>query len=198
VTYGTRTQTTLSLCVNTTALFLGLVLICSFGCRPFNQDEYIKTIKSARTAIPAALQIEKTFDEVDHTITHFGFRNESTNQWNTTAYFGGRYRLHMTVDVEIDYANNTVNPLGQPEFRLYEYSRIYDASEGRKIYGGSIGKQIEFTIEDWQKVFENHGDFTIIGVTVLRDQPLKDFEKFVAGVRSHRIPVSLAPTSEEE
>lgn len=180
-------------------LFVGLaVLISGSGCQPIDQDDYVKTVKSARNAIPSALEIDSTFDEVDHTITHFGFRNEPTNQWNTTAYFGGRYRLHMTVDVEIDYANCAVRQLGKPEFRLYEYSKIFDSSKGKGIYGGDVGRQIDISLEDWKKVFENQGDFSVIGVAIMHDKPLKDFEKFVAGVRSHRIAIRLSTRASSE
>jgi hypothetical protein len=193
VIYGIRIRTILSLSANAKAYFLGFtVLICGSGCQSFNQDEYVRTVKSARSAIPVALQIETTFDEVDHTITHYGFRNQRSNQWNTNAYFGGRYQIHMTVDVEIDYSNFTVRQLGEPEFRLYEYSKIYDPYGDKEVYGGTVGRQIEFSVEDWQKVFESKGDFSVIGVALLQNVPLKDFDRFVAGWRRDIIPIRLS------
>ena len=111
-----------------------LILPCTTlilpGCA--GRANHESTVKSARTAIPAAVQMEEIFGEVDHFITHYGF-DAKPKPWNSEVHFGGRYVLTMQVDVTIDYTRNVITKVGNPIFVLYEITKIEKDDNGMEM-----------------------------------------------------------------
>lgn len=178
-------------------LFILAGCLSMFGCRPITtHSDYIQIHESARTALPLAVQIEELFGDADHFITHFGF-DRKPKVWNTEVYFGGRYSLTMQVDVAIDYSANTLKQVGTPTFYLVEYTEVETSPTGglgassREPKGGRI-----FSAAKWKKVFKSDGDFSKIGITILKD-PVPRFDEFVAAKRRPRRPISLVDEKEE-
>jgi hypothetical protein len=158
--------------------------------RPRNMDDYKETIRSARTVLPIAAQMEELFPVADHFIMHYAFDSDP-KLWTTDAYFGGRYNLTMKVDVEIDYTENRITKvIGKPKFHLLEVSNPYiltdeDADESNRDEGDWW-----FGPEEWNTLYAARGDFSAIGIEIKRD-PVAYFDEAVTQARSGRAHIRL-------
>jgi hypothetical protein len=131
--------------------------------------------------------------DADHFIGYHGSRSLG-NDWNTEVHFYGRYVLTMQVPVRMGYQfDEVLEVLDKPKFYLVEVRSI-------EFYGDIPGAINEtrndwpypFTAEDWAKVYEAGGDFSVIGIHLKKDQPVKDFDKFVEAGRRDRVKVDDA------
>ncbi len=151
-------------------------------------SDYEAIVKSARIGVPIAGQIEEIFGDADHFISRLGMGDEI---WNTEVFFGGRYSLTMQVAVTVDMYKKIVDQVGEPKFFVMEYTKITFSSKGS--IGASHKGLVEggqLNLEQWNKLYENKGDFSVIGVKV-NEAPLADFDEYVKNIRKDRIPISL-------
>ncbi len=170
---------------------LAFLIVIPIACRDvkFSRNGYKKAVRSGLNKIPEASQIEELLGDADHFISYSGSRSVG-NVWNTEVHFKGRYVLTMQVPVRIG-ANydEVIEVLDEPKFYLGEIREV--------IYsGGNIGTETAnndwdypLTLDDWKKVYQADGDFSVIGIHLKENQPVKDFEKFVQAVRRDRVKV---------
>lgn len=156
----------------------------------FTMEGYKEAVRSGRRQIPETNQIEELFGNSDHFIGHHGDRSLG-NDWSTVAYFYDRYVLTMKVDVKVPYSFDKVETiLSEPRFTLNEVEKVTFHSGG-DVVGASFGAQHRFSLKDWKKLYEANGDFSVIGIDVKKDRPVKDFGKYVVGKRDDRIQVEF-------
>lgn len=146
--------------------------------------QYVAVHKSAASRIPVARQMEETFGEADHFITHYGSRGEMT--WNTLCFVNDRYELQMTVKVTVNYRNQTVTQVGEP--KLYMNYIVKTGDSGATRYGGSE----RYTLEQWNQVYAAGGDFGAIGVE-LETTPAPGVQHYIDFYRRTLIPIDLVP-----
>ena len=156
------------------------------GCSPVKlggHPGYTATVLSAATAIPIAVEMERTFPETDHFIVEYGrARGPGSRQWHTKSYFGGRYVLTMQVDVAIDFdAHRITEIVGEPKFYLTKADHVDVEPDGRAVVSYR-GEQPVFGASDWAKVYKAGGDFSVIGITI-DPTPVRDFDKYVNHLR---------------
>jgi hypothetical protein len=173
-----------------------LVVSVTVGCspatpmKPFVMADYVATVRSARTAIPLALQMEELFPVADHFITHYGF-GSSPRIWNTIIYFGGRFELSMQVDVEIDYAANRIKKIvGEPAFVLWEVKRLTLRDDGRTDAEMRGEHERHFRPAQWKLIYDSKGDLSPIGLKGEGSQ-VEHFDAYVSSWRRPRVAVSL-------
>jgi hypothetical protein len=149
------------------------------GCGPpisaFPAGMYKKANQDAFVKIPQACEIERVFGNANHNLSadHGGI---SDGQWKTDAYFADRYVLHFSVDIKVDCDRGTVLSVSdQPTMFIEEYERL-DDDNGRWV--GYGGKQFRLTAADWKKVVDAGGDFSVIGVTIIKDRPVQNFRAY--------------------
>ena len=163
------------------------------GCvarRSQNWNDYKATVRSARTVLPIAVQMEELFPVADHFITHFGF-DSGPKMWNTEVFFGGRYKLTIQVDVEIDYkANKVTKVVGEPTFYLNEIEKIQILPDGRALTWYNSRNYKSFGSKEWEKIFQEKGDLSALGLTA-NPEAVQHFDEYVSQVRRDRIRVSL-------
>ena len=171
---------------NKLKLFLlsGAVAMSTISCGS-GYGGYVATIRSARTTLPIAVEIERQFGSADHFITHYGFRTEKTNIWNTEVFFGGRYTLTMQVEIEIDYGRNTFKPVADPKFYLLE---TLDVDSRTEQVHTRFSHDFKFSLEEWMNVYKNKCNFSVIGID-LNNEPVADFDAYIHARRSPRVPV---------
>jgi hypothetical protein len=166
---------------------LGLLLSLSCGrIGPFAMSNYKKAVKSGFKQIPEAMQLETLFGDADHFISYSG--SSLPRDWNSEVSFDGRYTLTMQVEVKTNDALSEITEVvDKPKFVLVEASKVILHSNGTTEvnYSGDW----KFGLDDWKKVFETKGDFSVIGIKLKQNQPVKDFEGYVNAVRSVRIRV---------
>lgn len=169
-------------------LWIGFMMT---GCQHRNEEAYVATVESGKQAVPVAGEMELLFNDVDHFISHYGFSNQDTYQWNTEVFLYDRYRLHMTVDVEIDYSNNKVRQAGEPEFRIFEIIEVYDVDSTGDCRGARVGAQKKFDENEWRLVMDNEADFSKISFPLKRNMPTPGYKVFVKRIRARRTQISF-------
>ena len=165
-----------------------LLLPLFASCQRFDPSNYVAAIRSGFVTIPYALQIEELFGEADHFITHYG-SSEPTHTWNTETFIAGRYRLSMEIEVQLDRNARRVEKIvGNPTFYLFEIRKVLD-DNGQIGCSYNSSKQLIFGLAEWKKIYESGGDFSTIGYTLRRDDPVENIEQYIAAVREPRIRV---------
>lgn len=144
--------------------------------------------RSGIEKIPQVRQIESLFGKGDHAVSngqdHFmpGGANDVC-QWSTEVYFGGRYQLTMWADIEVDRrTSELVRVIGTPKFQVHEIERL-DIPPGGSP-GMSFANEWNFSAEEWQKVFEADGDFSVIGIQLTQDAEIAGFDRLVKWSRA--------------
>lgn len=168
---------------------VGFILAIASCSNRTNMTDYRAAHLSAKQSLPIAVQMEELFGDADHFISHFGFSGEKTNTWSTQVFFDGRYKLTMQVEIVIDYAKNTFVVSDDYKFYLIEVKQLTE--HDGKVNGAKLGENYRFSAEDWAKVYESEGDFSVIGIQLRTDDPLPRFDEYVQGWRRPRIPISL-------
>ena len=172
-----------------------LLAVLLVGCQAeSSMQDYKATVRSARTSIPVAVEMERLYPHTDHFITHYGFA-AGPKVWNTESYFGDRYHLTMQVEVTIDYTRNRVTPVGKPTFFLMEINKLEPITDG--VFEGHFGRNLEFDLATWEKLFDQRGDLTAIGF-VPKKGKVEHFWEDVATWRRPRVHVSLLDQNHEE
>ena len=159
------------------------------SCGSHNEmNAYIQTVQSGIKTLPWPKQIEKLLGESDHFITHYGF-DADPKEWNTEVFFGGRYRLTLQVDVEIDYKNHLIKTnVSAPKFYLFEAGAIRRNAK-RDVEGVDISGQWIFDQTQWNKLVEAKGDWSVLGIPVKTNSPLPGFEEHVNRARAPRVRI---------
>lgn len=173
-----------------------LVVTTFAGCRQKpaisqgSMNDYKKTVLSAASVLPEAVQIENLYGDADHFITHYAKEfSGATRQWNSEAYFGGRYSITMQVNVLVDYKNNRISQVvDSPTFVLIEYYQVDHLQDGRLVAHSRGGKI--FTLDEWKKFHASGGDFSALGLKK-DSNPTEGFDDYVAAFRKDRIHVCL-------
>jgi hypothetical protein len=166
------------------------VILSLMGC--CNQmdflDRYNMAVKSGFSQIPEAKEIEDLLGEADHFIGYSGSSVPKT--WNTEVYFGGRYVLTMQVEVETTRDFSTITRvLGEPKFYFHEVREAF-------IENGQWGarfvsqNQREFGRKEWRQIVAAKGDFSVIGIKLDRNRPIRDFDQYVKAIRRDRLRVA--------
>ena len=142
-------------------------------------------VSSGYAVILEAQQIDDLLGPAWHSLSNY--QEPDIAEWFTTALFGGRYEMQMTVNVRIDRrTGQVIEVIGEPRFLLLEIDEIQEpASAGYRAAG-----QREFGSHEWHEVVASKGDFAVIGIQLNRDGPVPGFKRYVAyprnGIRMSR------------
>ncbi len=127
-------------------------------------------VNSGYPMIPQAKQIDDLIGPAWHSTSNC--QQPNIVEWHTEALFAGRYELIMWVKAEVDRQFGRISKvIGEPRFSLGEVSRV----EGR---GASYQQWHEFGAEKWEKVVKAKGDFSVIGIRLDRDNPVRGFAEY--------------------
>ena len=138
-----------------------------------------KMVRSGYQIISEAQQIDELFSPAWHQLSNYD--EPDIAEWQTDAFFGGRYELEMCVSVRIDrHTGRVIEVVGEPRFGLMEVEKIVDSRE--VSYNGN--NQHQFGIREWQRVVAAQGDFSAIGIHLDRDHPVPGFDRYLAAPRN--------------
>ncbi|HEV3417921.1 MAG TPA: hypothetical protein VG056_13935, partial [Pirellulales bacterium] len=159
-----------------------LAVCCCIGCQSHEDwlTAYKQTHQNGLKVIQQAGEMQELFgaENVDHFITHYGFPGEKTNSWKTNVWLGGRYELGMEVEVVVDYQNHGIERVvGKPKFFLSVVQRVDVLPDGRAVIYYDERQARQFGPDEWATVYKNKGDFSKIGVTIVRDAPIPGFDE---------------------
>ena len=166
---------------------IGLFLLALFMTSCNRMADYKRTVRSGLVTLPWPSQMEALFGEGDHFVVHYGFDSEP-KEWQTVVYFGGRYQLGMAVDVAIDYTNKTIVKATTPaKFYLWELGKVETLPDGR--VSTDFGGGWELDEAQWSKLVAAKGDWSVLGISLKKNDPVPGFDDYVKGEREPRVRV---------
>jgi hypothetical protein len=179
-------------------LFLVLCLLLAAntaGCRQiWRENTYGSTALTSRQRqrddlavqndgllkLTPARQIAAHYPETDHYLCNFKY---PTQDWNTEAYFEGRFILRMVVRVNADYSTKTIRLAGEPKFILSAVESIEMDSEKVGLTRFDVRLERKFTVAEWDKFVAAGYDLAALGIPRDEIHPVEHFPEFVRGER---------------
>lgn len=139
--------------------------------------EYEATLKHSEASVPYHSQFKALFPD---SIIYFSyFANPAmTPILQGDGFLYGRYEISMSVDVEIDHDTRQVRRYGEPSFMLLEVSEVEQLSDGRYSVSYNVSSERSFDKNEWQRLVESGGDFSLLGLDLIMDQPIEGFEGY--------------------
>ncbi len=96
--------------------------------------------------------------------------------WTSHVGLYGRYTFKAKFDIELDWTRRFPRRMGASKFYLQEISNITRQPDG-DIDTISYTNSRSFGDHEWKLLKEANGDFSAIGYSMNRDQPLKGFDE---------------------
>jgi hypothetical protein len=144
-------------------------------------------MKSGLNTLPWPKEMEALFGEGDHFVTDYG-SSSGAKEWHTQVFFGGRYKLSLQVNVDIDYRSHTIKGnVSQPKFSLLEVGSLIRGAKG--VRGADIAGQWILDEAKWKTLVKANGDWSAIGIPVNTNSPIPGFDEYVEGWRSPRVKI---------
>lgn len=166
-------------CVTIAGVFLWAVWYFVFylGYPSWKHRHHGDFVLESLHLIEPAAQMDEIFDDCRHYLTYAG---TGRPEWNAVVFLNGRYKLQLQVPLVIDSPDSGAM-VGPAKFFLLEMEEIVVAESGRVSVG--YRNQWTFGINDWNAIYENAGDFSVVGIEVVKDDPIENFATFVSGAR---------------
>jgi hypothetical protein len=154
---------------------LVLCVLMAFGPFSWTLFAYRSALEDAPKTIEAAGQFLKLYPDAE---CHFSYY---TGQYGPPTWVGttglyGRYILQMQVVVTFSSSGRKVKSFGEPKCYLTEVKDVTIQEDGRVAYNAGA-TQVQFGPQEWKTLVENRGDLSSLGVTIVKDQPIPDFDK---------------------
>lgn len=153
--------------MRTAFLILSLIPFLFSGCQQRNLAE---AVSNGVVEIDVARNFETLFPDAEHFISHYT-ETKGDPTWNSKVGLHGRYVL--TVKFQIGFDESRTHPVrnGDPIFYLLELANV------RENGYECTDRQIEFGLQEWNRLLESSGDFNVIGYPMLKDKPLVGFDE---------------------
>jgi hypothetical protein len=143
-------------------------------------EQFVKDYqKATKHAMNAKVVYE--FREIFPTkmITLSSYRIPSVKQSlvvETSLY--SKYEFRLGMDVEFDKSWVEVVRFGEPLFQLDVVLAVEQLEDGRFSVSYTEGSQRRFGEQEWKKLYEARGDFSVLGISLRKDQPVPLFDEY--------------------
>lgn len=136
---------------------------------------YSKALDEGLANIPAARQFQELFPGAHNSFAYYaGVKNTPELQCQTLLYV--RYELILQIEVKFNDQRTKVISYGEPKFSLTEIEKVTPSADGSTdIRSGHL--QLRFGPQEWQKIYNAHGDFSALG-KLAKDKPVPNLEKW--------------------
>ena len=142
-----------------------IVAICflSFACSGcqdgWDTKAYRNAVRTGRPLIGPAMEMEKQFPNTEHMLIMYGSKTTAEHEWQSVAFFGGRYVLTMTVNVILSSdGKSIVKTDGEPKFYLWVCKQMLDG--GGALYHPS--REQHFGVQKWTEFRDSGYDPRIL------------------------------------
>lgn len=158
------------------------LLILAVGCGDYRQSllKEGQYLESRRNAVLASARRSVAFArEFDHLFSGgHATAGEGRFGWEYDFQVGlyGRYVVEGRVPLTVDTNTMTVVSSGPPVIYVREIDRIIAPSDG----GGSATfttNQAQLDAIEWERLIDSHGDFSVVGYTMITNTPLPNFDR---------------------
>ena len=153
---------------------IGICLIVAFILAQTSppREAYSKALASGLTKIPAAREFRDLFADSRCEYSYYtGQYGSPTLTCKTLLH--QRYVFAVQVNVKFDDTRTKVVSYAEPVFDLWEVEsvQIIDGGGGHIRYGEL---QRKFGAQEWKKIREGKGDFSVVGVNLAKGKPVSD------------------------
>ena len=165
---------------------LVLIFLHSFGCSGcrsgWDTKDYRSAVRSGRSVIAPAIEMEKQFSNTEHMLIMYGGTGSNKHEWQTVSFFGGRYVLTLSVNVILSSdGSKIVKADEEPKFILWVCQEIHEG--GGASYDSSRGQ--EFGLQKWNE-FRDSG-FDLKNLDPAYDgSTLPDFDAYADSWQQNR------------
>ena len=146
------------------------------GCDMADPNGMATARANGVSEIPEVKQFSELFPDGFHFITHYS-GSKGPSYWNSKASLHGRYILTLTFPIEFDATRTHPRRTGPAELFLKEVSEVRMKTNGTVDGTSYTTKQFRFGIEEWERVNKSGGDWSVLGIQMITDKPIKHFEK---------------------
>lgn len=158
------------------------LLTLTVGCNDYRQSllqegqlleaRRNSVLASARQSVAFAREFDQLFSG-EHTSA-----GEGRVGWDYDFEVGlyGRYVVQGRVPLTVDTNTLTVVTSGPPVIYVREIARIIASPDG----GGSAKfttNQAQLGAAEWKKLVESHGDFSVVGYSMITNSPIPSFDR---------------------
>ncbi len=139
-------------------------------------SKYNQALDHALATVPAAHQFQELFPGALNGFTYYtGTAGHPGLYCETSLY--DRYQLKLDMEVGFDESRARVKSYGEPTVYLTEYRSIkLEAGGGAYIEHGPLYRRLK--AGEWQRLYEAHGDFSVLGVELVKDRPVPNFKEY--------------------
>ena len=137
------------------------VSLSCIGCQHgWDMNDYRTAVRSGRSLIAPALEMEKQFPKTEHMLIMYGGTGSTLHEWQTVAFFEGRYELTMTVNVILSSDGKKIlKVVEEPKFYLSVCQKILDGGGGA-TYIASRDQQ--FGLKKWNEFRDSGFDLNTL------------------------------------
>jgi hypothetical protein len=138
-----------------------------------NMSDYDLAIQSGVQGHSYPGEFNQLFQNAVNGISYYG-GVVGAPKWYSKAGLYRRYVLKMQLDIKLDSARTKIISTGPASLYLYEFTNITFRPDGApKIEGRQLAT---LSSDDWRRLFEAHGDFQTLGITLETNKPVEHFE----------------------
>jgi hypothetical protein len=120
--------------------------------------------------------MDELFEDCRHFVTD---GPNDVPQFNSVAYFGGRYELTMQVPIRVD-SGRSGKVVGKPKYYLNEVSAVSISPSGQ--VSAMFSRNLSFGPSEFAQVYDAHGDFGTVGFAI-NATPVPNFQKYADASR---------------
>ena len=146
-----------------------------------------KVVRQGVQTLPLAKEVESLFGatNVDHFISDFDSRTHFPI-WNSVTYFADRYMLMLQMPIAIDYEKCLLIGATNSSVmvQINEVTKVDISTSG--IAGATLQGQWRLNEEEWKRLVKNKGDWSVVGVPIVINAPVKGFDEYA---RQGREPI---------
>ena len=165
-----------------------LVTICllSFGCSGnrsgWDTKDYRTAVRSGRSLIAPALEMEKQFPKTEHMLIMYGSNRSEKHEWQSVAFFGGRYELTLSLNVVLSSDGTKIIKVDEePKFDLWVCQKMQVS--GGASYDPSRAQR--FGLQKWNEFRDSGFDLKTLD-PAYDGSKLPDFDEFADRVQQSR------------
>ena len=160
----------------TIVVCLTVALLFVAGC-PSGTDDTDATTAALKMP-PVAQDFEKLFPDSVHSIDHMKHQYPDGeyrrgDNWYGKAYLHNRYSIDMRFPFETN-EDSTVKILDEPTFFFCELAEAGINEQGNPWFRHGESRCIDHS--EWNKLVDAEGDFSVLGLTIIKDSPIENFE----------------------
>jgi hypothetical protein len=123
--------------------------------------------------IPYAKEFNELFPDLEYGIGYYT-GEAGPPHWGCKVGLYGRYVLSMSLKIRFDKTRTKITGFDDPEFFIMEIQRVYDDNGTAHVEVSENQKR--FGKEEWMKIVENNGDLSSLGIPIIKDRPLPNFD----------------------